>query len=156
VLQQLLAERVSIRNIRTICETLADQAPRTQDPTALVAAIRVALGRQIVQGIAGLKQELPVITLDPKLEHLLQDAMVAGGGDGPGFEPGLADRMHASLVDNARRLEIAGEPAVLLVSPKLRPWIARFVRQAVPNLNVLAYSEIPESRRIRVVAAVGQ
>ena len=156
VLQQLLAERVSIRNIRTICETLAEQAPRTQDPTALVAAIRVALGRQIVQGIAGLKQELPVITLDPKLEHLLQDAMVAGGGDGPGFEPGLTDRMHTSLVDNARRLEIAGEPAVLLVSPKLRPWIARFVRQAVPNLNVLAYSEIPESRRIRVVAAVGQ
>ncbi len=156
VLQQLLGERVSIRNIRTICETLAEQAPKTQDPVVLVAAVRVALGRQIVQGIAGLRQELPVITLDPKLEHLLQDSMAAGGGDGPGFEPGLADRMHASLVDNARRLEIAGEPAVLLVSPKLRPWIARFVRQAVPNLNVLAYTEIPESRRIRVVAAVGQ
>jgi flagellar biosynthesis protein FlhA len=156
VLQQLLAERVSIRNIRTICETLAEQAPKTQDPTALVAAVRVALGRQIVQGIAGLRQELPVITLDPKLEHLLQDSMVGGGDNGPGFEPGLADRMHASLVDNARRLEMAGEPAVLLVSPKLRPWIARFVRQAVPNLNVLAYPEIPESRRIRVVAAVGQ
>ncbi|HZF16665.1 MAG TPA: flagellar biosynthesis protein FlhA [Steroidobacteraceae bacterium] len=156
VLQQLLAERVSIRNIRTICETLSEQAPKTQDPVMLVAAVRVALGRQIVQGIAGLRQELPVITLDPKLEHLLQDSMAAGGGDGPGFEPGLADRMHASLVDNARRLEIAGEPAVLLVSPKLRPWIARFVRQAVPNLNVLAYTEIPESRRIRVVAAVGQ
>jgi flagellar biosynthesis protein FlhA len=51
---------------------------------------------------------------------------------------------------------MAGEPAVLLVSPKLRPWIARFVRQAVPNLNVLAYSEVPENRRIRVVAAVGK
>jgi flagellar biosynthesis protein FlhA len=82
--------------------------------------------------------------------------MLAGGDGGPGFEPSLADRMHASLVDNARRQEMAGEPAVLLVSPKLRPWIARFVRQAVPNLNVLAYSEIPENRRIRVVAAVGK
>jgi flagellar biosynthesis protein FlhA len=159
VLQQLLAERVSIRNIRTICETLAEQAPKTQDPIALVAAVRVALGRQIVQNIAGLRQELPVITLDPKLEQLLQDSVtasgLAGGEGGPGFEPGLADRMHAALVDNARRQEIAGEPAVLLVSPKLRPWIARFVRQAVPNLNVLAYSEIPENRRIRVIAAVG-
>jgi len=159
VLQQLLAERVSIRNIRTICETLAEQAPKTQDPTALVAAVRVALGRQIVQNIAGLRQELPVITLDPKLEQLLQESVtasgLAGGEGGPGFEPGLADRMHAALVDNARRQEIAGEPAVLLVSPKLRPWIARFVRQAVPNLNVLAYSEIPENRRIRVIAAVG-
>jgi flagellar biosynthesis protein FlhA len=156
VLQQLLAERVAIRNIRTICETLAEQATKTQDPTALVAAVRAALGRQIVQNIAGLRQELPVITLDPGLEQLLQDSMQAGGDGGPGFEPGLADRMHASLVDNARRQEIAGEPAVLLVSPKLRPWVARFVRQAVPNLNVLAYSEIPENRRIRVVAAVGQ
>jgi flagellar biosynthesis protein FlhA len=156
VLQQLLAERVSIRNIRTICETLAEQAPKSQDPTVLVAAVRVALGRQIVQNIAGLRQELPVITLDPGLEQLLQDSMLAGGDGGPGFEPSLADRMHASLVDNARRQEMAGEPAVLLVSPKLRPWIARFVRQAVPNLNVLAYSEIPENRRIRVVAAVGK
>jgi flagellar biosynthesis protein FlhA len=157
VLQQLLAERIPIRNFRTICETLAEQAPKTQDPIALVAAVRIALGRQIVQNIAGLRQELPVITLDPKLEQLLLDSMLAAGGDGgPGFEPGLADRMHSSLVDNARRQEIAGEPAVLLVSPKLRPWIARFVRQAVPNLNVLSYSEIPESRRIRVVAAVGQ
>ena len=156
VLQQLLAERVSIRNIRTICEALAGQAPKTQDPTTLLAAVRVALGRQIVQNIAGLRQELPVITLDPKLEQLLQDSMLAGGDGGPGFEPGLADRMHASLVDNARRQEMAGEPAVLLVSPKLRPWIARFVRQAVPNLSVLAYPEIPENRRIRVIAAVGQ
>ena len=156
VLQYLLLERVPIRNLRTICETLAELAPKTQDPVALVAAVRVALGRTIVQNIGGLRQELPVITLDPALEQVLQDSM-AGGVDGsPGFEPGLADRIQTALGDSARRQDAAGEPAVLLVAPKIRPWIARLMRHSTPSLSVLAYNEIPENRRIRVIAAVGR
>jgi len=155
VLQYLLLERVPIRNLRTICETLAELAPRTQDPVALVAAVRVALGRSIVQNIGGLRHELPVITLDPALEQVLQDSM--GGGDAsPGFEPGLADRVQTALADSTRRQEAAGEPAVLLVAPKIRPWIAKLMRHSTPSLAVLAYNEIPENRRIRVIAAVGR
>ena len=60
------------------------------------------------------------------------------------------------LADNARRQEAAGEPAVLLVAPKIRPWVARLMRYSTPNLAVLAYNEIPENRRIRVIAAVGR
>ncbi len=155
VLQNLLAERVPIRNLKVIAETLAENAPRTQDPAALVAAVRIALGRSIVQSITGLRQELPVITLDGQLEQVLGDSML-GGGDGPGFEPGLADRMCQALADSARRQELAGEPAVLLTTPKLRPWLSRLLRHSVPTLNVLAYNEVPENRRIRVVAAVGR
>jgi flagellar biosynthesis protein FlhA len=156
VLQYLLLERVPIRNLRTICETLAELAPKTQDPVALVAAVRVALSRTIVQNIGGLRQELPVITLDPGLEQVLQDSMTGGGDTAPGFEPGLADRIQTSLADSTRRQEAAGEPAVLLVAPKIRPWIARLMRHATPSLAVLAYNEIPENRRIRVIAAVGR
>jgi flagellar biosynthesis protein FlhA len=156
VLQYLLLERVPIRNLRTICETLAEYAPRTQDPVALVAAVRVALGRTIVQNIGGLRQELPVITLDPALEQVLQDSMAGGGDASPGFEPGLADRIQTALGDSARRQDAAGEPAVLLVAPKIRPWIARLMRHSTPSLAVLAYNEIPENRRIRVIAAVGR
>ena len=156
VLQNLLQERVPIRNVRSICECLAEQAPKTQDAGALVAAVRVVLGRSIVQNITGLRQELPVITLDPSLEQVLQDSMANGGEGAPGFEPGLADRIHQSLADSARRQEAAGEPAVLLVAPKIRPWIARLMRHSVPSLSVLAYNEIPENRRIRVIAAVGR
>jgi len=156
VLQYLLLERVPIRNLRTICETLAEYAPRTQDPVALVAAVRVALGRTIVQNIGGLRQELPVITLDPALEQVLQDSMTGGGDASPGFEPGLADRIQTALGDSARRQDAAGEPAVLLVAPKIRPWIARLMRHSTPSLAVLAYNEIPENRRIRVIAAVGR
>ena len=156
VLQYLLLERVPIRNLRTICETLAELAPKTQDPVTLVAAVRVALGRTIVQNIGGLRQELPVITLDPALEQVLQDSMAGGGDASPGFEPGLADRIQTALGDSARRQDAAGEPAVLLVAPKIRPWIARLMRHSTPTLAVLAYNEIPENRRIRVIAAVGR
>jgi flagellar biosynthesis protein FlhA len=156
VLQYLLLERVSIRNLRTICETLAEVAPKSQDPVALVAAVRVALGRSIVQNVGGLRQELPVITLDPGLEQVLQDSMTMGGDGAPGFEPGLADRIQQALSDSTRRQEAAGEPAVLLVAPKIRPWIAKLMRHVTPSLAVLAYNEIPENRRIRVIAAVGR
>ncbi len=156
VLQNLLLERIPIRNLRTICETLAELAPKTQDPMALVAGVRVALARSIVQGIAGLREELPVITLDGALEQTLQDSMLAGSDSGPGFEPGLAERIQQSLGDSARRQEAAGEPAVLLVAPKIRPWVARLMRHSTPNLAVLAYNEIPENRRVRVIAAVGR
>jgi flagellar biosynthesis protein FlhA len=155
VLQNLLLERVPIRNLRTVCETLAELAPKSQDPATLVAGVRIALGRSIVQGIGGLRQELPVITLDPALEQVLQDFM-ANGDTGAGFEPGLADRIQQSLADSTRRQEAAGEPAVLVVAPKIRPWIARLMRHSTPSLAVLAYNEIPENRRIRVVAAVGR
>ena len=155
VLQLLLLERVPIRNLRTICETLAELAPKVQDPAALVAAVRVALGRTIVQNVGGLRQELPVITLDPALEQVLQDSMTGNEG-APGFEPGLADRIQTALGDSSRRQEAAGEPAVLLVAPKIRPWIAKLMRHSTPNLAVLAYNEIPENRRIRVIAAVGR
>jgi flagellar biosynthesis protein FlhA len=156
VLQYLLLERVPIRNLRTICETLAELAPKTQDPVVLVAAVRVALGRSIVQNVGGLRQELPVITLDPALEQVLQDSMAGGGESSPGFEPGLAERIQTALGDSTRRQEAAGEPAVLLVAPKIRPWIARLMRHSTPSLVVLAYNEIPENRRIRVIAAVGR
>jgi flagellar biosynthesis protein FlhA len=156
VLQYLLLERVPIRNLRTICETLAELAPKNQDPVSLVAAVRVALGRSIVQNIGGLRQELPVITLDPALEQVLQDSMATGAEASPGFEPGLADRIQTALADSTRRQEAAGEPAVLLVAPKIRPWISRLMRHSTPSLAVLAYNEIPENRRIRVIAAVGR
>jgi flagellar biosynthesis protein FlhA len=154
VLQALLAERVPVRNLRSILEALAEHAGRTQDPQTLVAQVRVALSRQIVQDIAGISQELPVITLDPGIEQLLGNSVGAGGAS-PGLEPGLAERLQGRLVEAARRQEIAGQPAVLLVPPALRPILARFLRATVPQMHVLAWNEIPDSRRVRLVSTIG-
>jgi len=156
VLQGLLAERVPIRNIRTIVETLAEHAPRTQDPAVLQAQARIALSRQIVQDIAGTGSELPVVTLEPELEQLLQNSLNAGGAGNPALEPGLAERLAGRLSESAQRQESAGEPAVLMVAPALRATLARFARASVPSMHVLAWNEIPDNRRVRLVAAVGR
>jgi flagellar biosynthesis protein FlhA len=156
VLQGLLAERVPIRNMRTIIETLAEHAPRTPDPAVLQGHVRVALGRQIVQEIAGISGELPVITLEPDLERLLQGSLTNTNSASPGLEPGLAERLQQRLADSAQRAELAGEPAVLLVPPQLRQTLARFMRTSVPNMHVLAWNEIPDNRKVRLVTAVGR
>ncbi|MDB6008143.1 MAG: flagellar biosynthesis protein FlhA [Gammaproteobacteria bacterium] len=155
VMQGLLSERVPIRNMRTIIETLAEHAAKTQDASVLQGHVRVALGRQIVQDIAGVSAELPVITLEPDLEKLLQSSL-AGNAANPGLEPGLAERLQQRLAEAARRQETAGEPAVLLVPPQLRHTLARFTRSSVPNLHVLAWNEIPDNRKVRLVSAVGK
>ncbi|MGA7539527.1 MAG: flagellar biosynthesis protein FlhA [Steroidobacteraceae bacterium] len=155
VLQSLLAERIPVRNIRTIIETLAEHAPRSQDPAVLLASVRVALGRQIVQEIAGISAELPVITFEAELERLLSGSLAANSTS-PGLEPGLAERLQQRVAEASRRQEATGEPPVLLVPPPLRAQMARFLRAAMPNLHVLAWNEIPDNRKVRVVTAVGR
>lgn len=156
VLQNLLEERVSIRDIRTIAETLAGHAPKSQDPAVLTAAVRIALGRLIVQQINGMAQELPVITLDPGLEQILQNSIQASGSTGIGLEPGLAERMHGTLVQSVQRQELAGQPAILLVPMPLRLPLAKLVRHSISGLHVLAYNEIPDTKQIRIIATVGK
>jgi len=152
VLQGLLVERVSIRNLRVIAEALAEAAPRSQDPVVLTGAARVALSRQIVQEINGLDEELQVLTLAAPLEQVLQNSVATGNA---ALEPGLAERMHTSLVTHAQKQEMSGRVPVLLVPQALRPILSRFTRQTIPALRVLAYNEIPESRRVRIAGAVG-
>jgi flagellar biosynthesis protein FlhA len=156
VLQGLLAEHVPIRNLRAIVETLAEHATRTQDPQILQAQVRIALGRQIVQDIAGSGVELPVFTLEPELEQLLQSSLSGQGAGNAALEPGLAERLQARLAESTARQEASGEPAVLMVAPPLRAPLARFTRATVPALHVLAWNEVPDNRRVRLVAAVGR
>lgn len=156
VMQTLLEEQVSIRDMRTIAETLAEHGAKSQDPGVLTAAVRVSLSRAIVQGIVGTASELPLIALDPSLEQILQKSSQGAGSSGPGIEPGLAERLQKSIAEAAQRQEMAGEPAVVVVSPDIRAWVARWLRSAVRGLSVLAYTEIPDTKRIRVVATVGR
>jgi flagellar biosynthesis protein FlhA len=155
VLQGLLAEGVPIRNQRAILETLAEYAPRSQDPAILQSQVRIALGRQIVQDIAGTSTEVPVMSLDADLERLIQGALTASGASST-LEPGLAEKLQQRLAESTRRRELAGEPAVLLVPPVLRSPLASFVRSSVPGLHVLAWNEIPHNRKVRLVSTVGR
>ena len=156
VLQNLLAEQVAIRDLRTIAETLAERSAKSQDPATLTAAVRVALARSIVQDLIGPDDELPLIALDPSLEQLLHKSLQGSQGETIGIEPGLAERLQRSVIEAAHKQEAEGAPAVLVVAPEIRSWIAGWLRGAVRNLTVLAFTEIPDNRRIRVVATVGK
>jgi flagellar biosynthesis protein FlhA len=155
VLQNLLAEGIPIRDMRTIAETLADQATRTQNASVLTAAVRVALSRLIVQKINGLANDLQVVTLVPELEQILLRSVQASDDGGGGLEPGLAERLHQGLSETAKAQEMAGRPAVLLVSGPIRELLARFVKHTIPQLHVLAYNEVPESMQLRIVGTIG-
>ncbi len=151
VLQNLLEESIPLKNIRKIAETLAEQGTKSQDPDVLSAAVRVALGRSIVHNVAGTRPELPVMTLDPELERILNESAQENGNIG--LEPAMVERLHQTLLEKAQSQEVAGEPAVLLVAPQVRPWMARMMRN-IRNLHVLAYNEVPDDRRIQMIGAV--
>ena len=155
VFQNLLEEKIPLRDVRSIAETLADHAPRSQDPGVLTAAVRAALGRSIVQQINGQGAELAVMTLEPALEQLLQKSTQSSAEEWSGFEPGLAERLHRALRAQAQRQEVAGQPAVLLVPAPLRTLLARFVRHTIPGLRVLSFNEVPDDKQIKVIATVG-
>ena len=155
VLRNLLEERIPIRDMRTIAETLAVHGRESQDPAVLTAGVRVALSRLITQQINGLSEEMPVITFDPTLEQILLSSF-QGSGDGEAvLEPGLAERIHQSLAEAAQKQEISGQPCVLLVSAPLRAILAKFTKRTISNLHVLSYNELPDSKRIKVVASIG-
>jgi flagellar biosynthesis protein FlhA len=159
VLQGLLAEGVALRDLRGILEAMAEAAARTQDPQELLAGVRVALGGSIVQQLFEGARELQVMALDPELERVLaqavQSAQAVGGANALGLEPGLAEMLVSECVNAAARQESLGAPTVLLVPEKLRQPLLRLVRRALPQLRVLAQSEIPDNRNIRVTSIIG-
>ena len=155
VLQNLLEEGVHIRDLRTVLETLADHAARSQDPGELTAAVRVALGRSIVQQLYGTASEINVIALDPELERVLLQVMNLAGQDASGVEPDLADNLSREAAAAVAQQETLGQPTVLLVPDRLRLPLARLLRRGVPGARVLGHSEIPDARTIRVSVMVG-
>ncbi|MBS1196755.1 MAG: flhA [Proteobacteria bacterium] len=154
VLQNLLDEGVHIRDMRTIIETVADHASRSTDPDELTSQVRVALGRAIVQQLYPGNGEVQVMSLDPSLERLLQQA-ISGTSGNASFEPGLADTLVREAASASQRQEDLGQPAVLLVPASLRLLLSRFLRRSIPNLRILSHNEIPENRILKVTSIIG-
>ncbi|MBX9964252.1 MAG: flagellar biosynthesis protein FlhA [Burkholderiales bacterium] len=155
VLANLLSEGIHIRDMRTILETLAEHAPRTQDPDELTAAVRVAMSRAIIQSVQSGTGELQVIALDPTLEQVLMQAAQARGPEGAGLEPNLAENLLKQAAKLVQDQESMGQTSVLMVPAPLRSLLARFLRRAAPQLKVLSHAEIPDNRTIKVVAVLG-
>ncbi|MGS2742066.1 flagellar biosynthesis protein FlhA [Halomonas sp. LS-001] len=151
ILQNLLDEDVSIRDLRTILDALAEYATQQQDANELSALVRVALGRAITQQWFAGQEVLNVMGLDAQLEQVLMQAMNGNGA----LEPGLADTLMTQAEEALARHEGAGEPPVLVVQHTLRAVLARFLRRRVRHMAVMSQAEIPDDRTLRVVTLVG-
>ena len=155
VMQNLLKENIPIRDIRTIIETIIENVRVTQNTDELTSAVRVALGRFIVERITSGESELPVITLDMSLEQLLQQSLQAMNEGSGTIEPNLAQTMLNSLRQAVDKQEMANQPAILLVADALRGLMVKLAKSSVPRLHILGFSEVPDTKELRIVETVG-
>ncbi|WP_198088539.1 flagellar biosynthesis protein FlhA [Variovorax sp. E3] len=151
VLQNLLDEEVPIRDMRTILDVMAEHAPTIKDPTELTTLTRLALGRAITQQLFPGDSEMQVIGLDGSLDGVLQQAL----SNSSGIEPGIADNLLQQAQAAIHRQEQMGLAPVLVVQHSLRVLLSRFLRRSLPQLKVLSHAEIPDSRTIKITAAIG-
>ena len=155
VLQNLLRDGVSIRDMRTILEVLNEEGAKIQDPDELTALVRPKLGRMIVQSLVDMTEEMPVITLDPQLEQMLHNAVQQSHQTKTlTIDPELAESLFKSMRQETQKIEEQGKPAILVVSPAVRAWLANLARPRIPDLTILSYTEIPEDQAVNVIATV--
>lgn len=153
VLRNLLEEGVPVRDMRTIAEALAEVAPTSKDPDLLTSQARRALKNTIFQSINGSSDELNVMVLDSRLEQTLQQVVKSAGG---GIEPRLLENMTQQIGEGARQIESTGSSPVMLVSQEIRQFLSRLMRGRLDNFYILAYEEIPLSKRIKITRRIGE
>jgi flagellar biosynthesis protein FlhA len=143
VLQNLLRERITIRDLVTILETLADHARQTRDPDALTEYVRQALARAISAQYRGMDGLVHVITLSPRVEQALTEALKqTEAGTMIAMEPARAQRLLERVAAEMEKVAGMGHPPVLLCSARLRLAVRRLTERVLPNLVVLSFSEI--------------
>jgi flagellar biosynthesis protein FlhA len=154
VLQNLLVEGVPIRDMRSIAEVLAEHAQQVQDSDELTARVRQALGPFIVQNLAGANRELAAAVLDAQLEQILLASLRADPAQAA-VEPGLAQRLMDRARDMMQNMEAQGASPVLLTVAPLRQFLARLLARSAPRLRVLSYTEVPDTKQVRIISTLG-
>ena len=155
VLQNLLKEKVSIRNLDAVVETLVDHAKNTKDPAQLTELVRQRLGPLICQSLTNGANTLQVITLDPAIEHtLLQNIRAVEAGGAMVVEPKFAEQVITRLAQHADKMMKANLMPVLLCAPELRRHVRTLSERMVPQLRVLSLAEVPNALELRAYATV--
>ena len=155
VLQNLLKESVSIRNLDAVMETLVDHAKNNKDPAYLTELVRQRLGSLICQSLVSGDNVLQVMTLDPSIEHsLMQNIRAVESGGALVVEPKFAEQVITRLVQQTEKMMISNLRPVLLCAPELRRHIRVLSERMVPNLRVVSLAEVPNSLELRSFATL--
>jgi len=153
VLKALVSEQIPISDLKRILEAISGSKGRETDD--LIEAARIALGPILIQRISPPKAELPIVTIDAGLEQLMIQNARQNGQNGNAIEPGLARKLMQAFEEQSNELGKTGKTLVVVTSPILRRELAGLVRQIAPDGLVLSFKELPETKRVTVVAVIG-
>ena len=154
ILRELLNERVPISDLKRILEVLPSLLAKNLSIVETAEAIRPALAGLLIQQVAPLNETLPIITFDSDLEHMLITMSRQSGEEGLVLDSGLAKKLLQSISDAAQKFSADGKQAVLVVSPEIRRQLSHITRQHIDDLLVLAFTELPEHRKVNIVATI--
>jgi len=155
VVQRLVEEAVPVRDTRAIVTALIAHAGRSQDGAELTELVRPALGPAIIQTLAGLREPVTAIALDPALESLLAGAVRAAPGSQWPFDPALGQRVGEAVSAAADDVMATGKRFAIVTTPPVRRALWQLLRVRLPQPAVLSFTEIPDDRSVDVVAVVG-
>ncbi|BAH75879.1 flagellar biosynthesis protein FlhA [Solidesulfovibrio magneticus] len=156
VLQNLVREGVSIRDLLTVAETMADYAGSVKDPDQLTEYVRSRMGRTIVKPYLTGEGALPIMTLAPKVEGAVQESVrQTDHGAYLAMEPGLAQRIIQAIQKAMDKAMLGDGQPVLLTSPLVRPHLAQLLSRFIPNLPVISQAEIPAEIKLQSIANIG-
>ncbi len=154
ILRELLNERVPISDLKRILEVLPSLLAKNLSIVETAEAIRPALAGLLIQQVAPLNAALPIITFDSELEHMLITMSRQSGEEGLVLDSTLAKKLLQSISDTTQKFSADGKQAVLVVSPEIRRQLSHITRQHIDDLLVLAFTELPEHRKVNIVASI--
>jgi flagellar biosynthesis protein FlhA len=155
VLQNLVKERVSIRDLVSILETMADNVHMTKDPEMLTEFVRVSLSRTICKEYMNNEGTINVITLDPQIEQTIQHSIHRSEtGSFLNLDPNVGQEILQAIAAQVQTLQERGLQPVLLTSPPVRPALRKLVERSFPNLVLLSWNEIAPKVNVNSVAMV--
>jgi flagellar biosynthesis protein FlhA len=155
VLQNLLKERISIRNLLLICERLADEGRFVKDVDALTEGVRQSLARAICREYQTPDNTMPVITLDPVIEQTIAETVQRPDKDTyAALDPNTIRLIYASLMREVEKVTALGYQPVVLCSNKVRLYFKRLTERVLPNLVVLSYNEIVPEISVEAIGMI--
>lgn len=155
VLQNLLKEKVPIRDMVTILETLADSASNSKDIDYMTEMVRQSMSRTLCGLFSGNEQKIYVLTLDPELEQRIAESLQqTPQGTYPVLDPGLTQKIFSSLVSQADKMTMKGRQPILLVSPRIRLPLRRLLERSLPQVVMLSFNEIIPGMEVEAVGVV--
>ena len=156
ILRNLLVERVPINDLKKILEALSNLSDKKLSPDELSEAVRPAISSLLIQKISSVKEALNIVTFNPDLEQMLISMSKKSTSEGLLIDPNLAKQMIKSILEISEKYSSDGNPIVIVTSPIIRKDLSILLRQHIEDVVVLAFTELPESKRVKVIATVGE